>query len=62
MGNARKYDVVELLELLRGGASEGRMTMPVETTPPGRDPIENPLSILESKEATLGGNDRERLF
>jgi hypothetical protein len=54
--------VVELLELLRGGASEGRMTMPVETTPPGRDPIENPLSILESKEATLGGNDRERLF
>jgi hypothetical protein len=51
MGNASEDYVVEPLELLMGSPTENWVSVTVETTPPRRDSIEDPSSILKGQEA-----------
>jgi hypothetical protein len=47
VGNTGEDDVIQLLKLLRRGANERRMRMPVKATPPRRDPIKDLSTILK---------------
>jgi hypothetical protein len=47
VGHTGEDDVIELLKLLRRGANERRMRMPVKATPPRRDTIKDLSTIIK---------------
>jgi hypothetical protein len=61
VGHTGEDDVIELLKLLRCGANERGMRMPVKATPPRRDAIKDLSTILKCQRTATSRYNRKGL-